>query len=115
MRHLIPICAVALFVFFTLTPELPTVKVCGLARHFGMQCPTCGTTRSLWHLLHGRVAAAWGANPIGFFVCFALIRLPLVHVLPRAALAKTLNSATVDSCLVFCVAIAVAFRAAAML
>jgi hypothetical protein len=115
MRHLIPISAVALLVFFALTRELPTVNVCGLAHHFGLQCPTCGTTHSVWHLLHGRVAAAWGANPIGFFVCFALIRLPLVHVLPRAALTKTLNSAMVDSCLVYCVAIAVAFRAAAIL
>jgi hypothetical protein len=30
----------------------------------GWYCPGCGSTRALHHLLHGRVAAAFGYNPL---------------------------------------------------
>jgi hypothetical protein len=32
----------------------------------GFDCPGCGTTRALHHLLHGRVAEAFRLNPMVF-------------------------------------------------
>jgi len=32
----------------------------------GLQCPGCGTTRALHHLLHGDVAGAFSLNPMLF-------------------------------------------------
>jgi len=34
----------------------------------GLQCPGCGTTRALHHLLHGDVAGAFALNPMLFAV-----------------------------------------------
>lgn len=34
----------------------------------GLQCPGCGTTRALHHLLHGDVAGAFRLNPMLFAV-----------------------------------------------
>src|SRR5258706_11438159 len=34
----------------------------------GLQCPGCGTTRALHHLLHGDVAGAFHLNPMLFAV-----------------------------------------------
>jgi Protein of unknown function (DUF2752) len=34
----------------------------------GLECPGCGTTRALHHLLHGRVAEAFQLNPMLFAV-----------------------------------------------
>ena len=34
----------------------------------GLQCPGCGSTRALHHLLHGDVAGAFRLNPMLFFV-----------------------------------------------
>src|SRR5258705_10038442 len=34
----------------------------------GLQCPGCGTTRALHHLLHGDVAGAFRLNAMLFFV-----------------------------------------------
>lgn len=39
---------------------------------FKTPCLGCGTTRSVMHLLHGELAAAWALNPLGFAVLPAL-------------------------------------------
>src|SRR4051812_15281893 len=42
----------------------------------GLQCPGCGTTRALYHLLHGDVGGAFRLNPMLFvFVPFAIASL----------------------------------------
>ena len=44
----------------------------------GLHCPGCGSTRALHHLLHGRVATAFGLNPLLVvslpFLGYALVR-----------------------------------------
>jgi len=37
----------------------------------GLECPGCGSTRALHHLLHGRVAEAFRYNPMIFAVMLA--------------------------------------------
>ena len=59
------------FAFAKRLPEIPTCPI----RYFSdSRCPTCGTTRSVWHLLHGRFAEAWRMNPVGFVVFLVLMR-----------------------------------------
>lgn len=36
----------------------------------GLECPGCGTTRALHHLLHGRVGTAFALNPMIFAIMF---------------------------------------------
>jgi len=43
--------------------------VCAFYKFTGLYCPGCGSTRALYHLLHGNVAKAFRYNP--FFVFFA--------------------------------------------
>jgi len=45
----------------------------------GLQCPGCGTTRALHHLLHGRFEEAFRLNPMLFvLMAVALFALPSV-------------------------------------
>ena len=45
----------------------------------GLQCPGCGTTRALHHLLHGRFEEAFRLNPMIFvLIAVALFALPSV-------------------------------------
>lgn len=45
----------------------------------GMDCPGCGTTRALHHLLHGRVEEAFRFNPMLFvLMAVALCALPAI-------------------------------------
>lgn len=42
----------------------------------GLQCPGCGTTRALYHLLHGDVGGAFRLNPMLFaFAPFAVVSM----------------------------------------
>ena len=52
----------------------------------GYYCPGCGLTRSLHHLLHGRVSSAFKYNPL-FVLLLPLIGYGLVHFAfpPRSA------------------------------
>lgn len=55
--------------FYAFTPEqLGKVYRCPIARWTGLQCPTCGTTRALWSLLHLRFAEAFAYNPFVFLL-----------------------------------------------
>jgi hypothetical protein len=43
----------------------------------GLDCPGCGTTRALHHLLHGRVSEAFALNPMLFaLMIVALCAVP---------------------------------------
>ena len=76
--------------------DLPNVPLCGLRHFFGIECPTCGTTRSLWHILHGRFSNAWLLNPAGFVVAIALLRYFVTSVMPKGTIARTINSIWCD-------------------
>lgn len=77
-------------------PDLPNVPLCGLRHFFGVDCPTCGTTRSLWHILHGQFSTAWLLNPTGFVVATALLRYFVTSVIPKGTIARTINSIWCD-------------------
>lgn len=67
-----------------------------------LPCPACGTTRSVWAIVHGQWLHAWQLNPLGFLTCgLALLFFigPLVHHLvpgldARIASSKWRNYAT---------------------
>ena len=45
----------------------------------GLECPGCGTTRALHHLLHGRIEEAFRLNPMLFLLmAVALFALPSI-------------------------------------
>lgn len=64
----------AMLAYFSTVSSLPTVPLCPLHYYTGYDCPTCGVTRSVWHLMHGRLGEAWSFNPIGFLVVALLVR-----------------------------------------
>ncbi|MEI8373944.1 MAG: DUF2752 domain-containing protein [Planctomycetota bacterium] len=79
------ICIIAgVLACFALLPSLPDIPLCPYAWITGKPCPTCGTTRSLWNLAHGRFAASLAFNPIGYIVAFALLRRLAVLLLPNS-------------------------------
>ncbi len=49
---------------------LPDLPLCAFKASTGLDCPTCGTTRSVYALLHGHFALAWRYNPTGYLVAF---------------------------------------------
>lgn len=62
-----------LMAYFTLSRTLLKVPMCPFA-YLGLRCPTCGTTRAVWNIMHGNFSAAWSLNPIGFLVVFLFLR-----------------------------------------
>ena len=54
---------------------------CLLHAATGIPCPTCGMTRSTWHLLHGEIGRAFLLNPLmtaallcaALYVCYASV------------------------------------------
>lgn len=73
----------ALIAYFAATSVIVDVPLCPFRHFLGCPCPTCGTTRSVWSILHGNLAAAWGCNPIGFIVVIALFRRLVTLLLPK--------------------------------
>ncbi|MCS6918909.1 MAG: DUF2752 domain-containing protein [Fimbriimonadales bacterium] len=43
----------------------------------GRPCPSCGLTTSVSAILHGQLALAWRANPIGFVIVVAALAVAL--------------------------------------
>lgn len=79
---------VAVLGYFTFSPRLVTLPLCPSMYFAGIPCPTCGTTRAVWHLLHGHISDAWSFNPIGFLVVLLLARRVVVlsirdHIMSR--------------------------------
>ena len=50
---------------------LPTV--CGSRAWLGIDCPLCGVTRSVIHLMHGNYSASWEAHRLGWLIFGAII------------------------------------------
>ncbi len=64
---------VGLLFYLSVSEALPDVPLCP-SHYFGYRCPTCGTTRSVWCILHGDFGTAWDFNPIGYVVLLVLGR-----------------------------------------
>ncbi|MEY3178442.1 MAG: hypothetical protein RJB42_683 [Bacteroidota bacterium] len=54
----------------------PGLEICVLKNAVGLPCPSCGTTRSVLHLLHGDLSSAILMNPIGIFVIIGMFIFP---------------------------------------
>lgn len=67
---------------FALMPELPHVPLCFYHAVTGHDCPGCGTTRSVFAILHGRFAAAADFNLLGYFVLLIVARRLLTLTRP---------------------------------
>ena len=68
----------ALWIAVTYTPENPPPGlICGIKKHTGIECPSCGITRGLTSLAHGRFHDAFHYYSPVFLVfpglCIALV------------------------------------------
>jgi hypothetical protein len=54
----------------------PGLQICVLKNTVGLPCPSCGTTRSVMHLVHGDLSNALLMNPFGIFAFLGLAVLP---------------------------------------
>ena len=50
--------------------------VCFFKMVTGIPCPSCGTTRSIVHLMHGDIAGALQTNPFGLLAGICLVAVP---------------------------------------
>ena len=62
---------VAALIFFCDPERVPIFPICLFHRLTGLDCPGCGATRALHHLLHGEVMTALHFN------AFLILSLPL--------------------------------------
>jgi hypothetical protein len=66
---------------FCFQQSKPGLQICVLKNTVGLPCPSCGTTRSVLHLLHGDIANAILLNPIGLiaFICMVIIPFWIIY------------------------------------
>lgn len=62
--------------FFCFQQSKPGLQICILKNTTGLPCPSCGTTRSVLHLLHGDFSTALLMNPIGLFAFIGIVVFP---------------------------------------
>jgi hypothetical protein len=92
-RHHAELVIILLIViYFTFSTSLISIPLCPFNYFLHYPCPTCGTTRSIWHLLHGNFKLAWSFNPIGFVVMFLLFRRMSYLLLPKFRWQQYVNS-----------------------
>jgi hypothetical protein len=89
---------VSVVMYFVLSRALFDIPLC-LFACLGIRCPTCGTTRAVWQILHGHFSLAWSLNPIGYLVVFILFRRILVLSFRFRRVVPLLVNQTVDSAL----------------
>jgi hypothetical protein len=72
------VAAVGAWVVYTFPPTAyGFYPKCPFRLLTGLECPGCGTTRALHHLLHGRIDEAFRLNPLLFALAIvALCALP---------------------------------------
>jgi len=73
-------------------PSLPDFPLCAYRIVTGHPCPTCGTTHSVWAIMHGRFVDAWYYNPAGFVVVFVLLRRIMVLLAPKLVLSRVFDN-----------------------
>ena len=83
---------IVVFAYFVFSPRLVDLPLCPSAYFSGTPCPTCGTTRSVWHIFHGHFRQAWAFNPLGFLVVVILIRRVIVLSIGEHPAGRFLNS-----------------------
>ncbi len=54
----------------------PGLQICLLKNTVGLACPSCGTTRSIMHVLHGDVVNAFLLNPFGLIAFIGMTIIP---------------------------------------
>lgn len=62
--------------FFCFQHSKPGLQICVLKNTVGLACPSCGTTRSILHLLHGDFSSAVLLNPFGIFAFIGFMVVP---------------------------------------
>ena len=77
---------------FAASTTIYDLPLCPFRHFLGWSCPTCGTTRSVWAILHGNLATAWGFNPIGFIVVIALVRRSAALIWPKSRWVQVANA-----------------------
>ncbi len=60
-----------------LNGQEPAVGVCLIRQVTSVPCPSCGSTQSVIHLLHGEYVDALYWNPLGMVILSGLVILPL--------------------------------------
>jgi len=55
----------------------PEASACLFKNISGIPCPSCGSTRSLEHLLTGKIKEAIFINPLGLFLALIMVLIPL--------------------------------------
>jgi hypothetical protein len=55
----------------------PNVESCLFHRITHVPCPSCGSTRSVFALLHGEFAGAFYYNPLGYLIFLLMLSLPV--------------------------------------
>lgn len=63
--------------YFCFQQAKPGLQICVLKNTVGLACPSCGTTRSVLHLLHGDVSNAMLMNPLGIVAFLGLVVFPV--------------------------------------
>lgn len=63
--------------FFCFKESKPGLQICVLKSTVGLPCPSCGTTRSILHLLHGNISDAFLLNPFGIFAFMGMVIIPI--------------------------------------
>ena len=61
---------------FFFLPDYPFPPLCSMRSLFGVDCPGCGLTRSVIHLVHGRVAQSLAVHHLGWLL-FLIIVVPV--------------------------------------
>jgi len=61
---------------FCFQQSKPGLQICVLKNTVGLPCPSCGTTRSILHLVHGDLSSAVLLNPLGIIAFIVMIVSP---------------------------------------
>ncbi|MFM1794903.1 MAG: hypothetical protein RL642_1288 [Bacteroidota bacterium] len=78
--------------YFCFHQAKPGLQICVLKNTVGLACPSCGTTRSVLHLMQGDVSNAMLMNPLGILVFLGLIVCPFWIVFDWLSSKRTLWS-----------------------
>jgi hypothetical protein len=91
------VAAAAAFVLYRFDPaQVSFYPQCVFHAVTGWQCPGCGTTRALHHLLHGDVAGAFRLNPMLFALApFTAVSLRSRRFVMHPAVGWTALAATI--------------------
>jgi hypothetical protein len=65
------------YISTSLHSERSPVEVCLIKRFTNIPCPSCGSTRSIFSLIHGDFQQAVYINPIGLIVAVIMLLTPI--------------------------------------